>query len=143
MQLITPKSFHPMILFWIAVAAGICTLYGSLLLATLLVAYTLYGYLLPKYLEYLGARLSVRLVETVRAFRDDPLLIPFEIHNPTRFSLGKVTVSGLLGNKSGSRTRAASFGVNMSLFRVRPASRFKSTSRQPNGARSGFSRLIS
>ncbi|MGX8177234.1 DUF58 domain-containing protein [Exiguobacterium artemiae] len=99
MQLITPKSFHPMILFWIAVAAGICTLYGSILIATLLVAYTLYGYLLPRYLEYLGERVSVRLVETVRAFRDDALVIPFEIHNPTRFSLGKVTMSGLLGEQ--------------------------------------------
>ena len=87
MQLITPKSFHPMILFWIAVAAGICTLYGSILIATLLVAYTLYGYLLPRYLEYLGERVSVRLVETVRAFRDDALVIPFEIHNPHGFHL--------------------------------------------------------
>ncbi|ASI35488.1 MULTISPECIES: DUF58 domain-containing protein [unclassified Exiguobacterium] len=99
MQLITPKAFHPIFLFLVGVSGVFCALYGSLVLASLFVAYVLYGWYMPKCLEYLANQIDVRLVETTRAFRDDELAIPFALENRARFPLGKVTVSGLLGDQ--------------------------------------------
>lgn len=99
MQLITPRAFHPVFLFLVGIAGLFSALYGSLLLASVLVAYVLYGWYMPIYLEYLGRRIDVQLLETVRAFRDDPLAIPFTFENQTKLPLGKVTISGLLGEQ--------------------------------------------
>ena len=48
MQLITPKSFHMVILVLTGATGLIIGLYGSVWIAAILLAYTLYGWLMPR-----------------------------------------------------------------------------------------------
>ena len=99
MQLIIPKGFNLIILTMTGASGVIVGLYGPVWIAALLLAYTLYGWVMPYYLEYVAKRLRVRLLETVRAFREETIQIPFELSNPTKLPLGRITISGLLGDQ--------------------------------------------
>ncbi|WP_394679437.1 DUF58 domain-containing protein [uncultured Exiguobacterium sp.] len=99
MQLIIPKGFNLIILTMTGVSGIIVGLYGPIWIAALLFAYTLYGWGMPYYLEYVAKRIHVKLLETVRAFREETLEIPFELTNPTKLPLGRITISGLLGDQ--------------------------------------------
>jgi len=99
MQLIIPKGFNLIILTMTGVSGIIVGLYGPIWIAALLFAYTLYGWGMPYYLEYVAKRIHVKLLETVRAFREEKLEIPFELTNPTKLPLGRITISGLLGDQ--------------------------------------------
>ncbi|MGL6102027.1 MAG: DUF58 domain-containing protein, partial [Exiguobacterium acetylicum] len=99
MQLIIPKGFNLIILTMTGASGVIVGLYGPVWIAALLLAYTLYGWVMPYYLEYVAKRIRVRLLETVRAFREETIQIPFELSNPTKLPLGRITISGLLGDQ--------------------------------------------
>jgi len=99
MQLIIPRPFQTTGLTLIGVTGIALALYGPVSIAALLFAFVLYGLLLPKYLEHVAVALNVSLLEHVRGFREDELEIPFRLDNPTRFPLGKLTVSGLLSEQ--------------------------------------------
>ena len=77
MQLIIPKGFNLIILTMTGASGVIVGLYGPVWIAALLLAYTLYGWVMPYYLEYVAKRIRVRLLETVRAFREETIQIPF------------------------------------------------------------------
>lgn len=99
MQLIIPKGFNLIILTMTGVSGIIVGLYGPVWVAALLFAYTLYGWVMPYYLEYVAKRIRVKLLETVRAFREETIQIPFELSNTTKLPLGRITISGLLGDQ--------------------------------------------
>jgi len=64
MQLITPKAFNLIILTMTSASGIIVGLYGPVWMAALLFAYTIYGWVMPYYLEYVAKRIHVRADES-------------------------------------------------------------------------------
>lgn len=131
MQLIIPRPFQTTGLTLIGVTGIALALYGPVSIAALLFAFALYGLLLPKYLEHVAGALKVSLLEHVRGFREDELEIPFRLDNPSRFPLGKLTVSGLLSEQVKVEDGSSQFwrhhmsigGRESATFQIRVAGR--------------------